>query len=200
MIEGIVLAAGLGTRLGRVKSLVLVDGRPALAQILDRLTRCGLTRPIVVLGWQSEAVRHAVDLRGCRVVENEAPSLGLASSLRLGLQAISPGAQGALILHADMPFVREATIRAVLAAARTGASIAAPYDHGRRGFPVFVRRVHIPAIIESLTGDAGAREYLATHNDAMTRVDVDDPGCVLDIDRPEDLAAAEGRPRCSTSG
>lgn len=200
MIEAIVLAAGRGTRMGSVKPLVTVGGRPALAHVLDAARAAGISRLIVVLRrGLADEVGRAVDLRGCVEVLNDEPDAGMARSLGLGLAAVPPGAEGALILHADMPFLRPETVRAVSAVAARGARIAAPVYCGRRGFPVFFHRSCFAGLRRSARGDIGGRTYLDAHRDWVETVDVDDPGCVYDIDRESDLAAWEGACKCATN-
>jgi molybdenum cofactor cytidylyltransferase len=200
MIAAIVLAAGRGSRMGRVKPLLSIDGEQSLDRVLRSLSEAGISRPIVVLGHAADAVRAAVDLTGCQVVLNLRPSDGLSSSLRLGLQAVPGTAIGALILHADMPLVRAETICAVAEAAAQGATIAAPRYRGVRGFPVFLARRCFDDLAAGLAGDSGARAYIERHLEEVRFIDVEDPACVIDIDRPEDLEHLERRSACTTSG
>ena len=197
MIQPIVLAAGLGTRMGAVKALLPIDGLPALAVILRTIQGAGLGSPIVVLGHDVDEIRQAVDLSGCVVVVNEHPALGLSGSMRLGLSAIDDNATGVLLFHVDMPYLASATVLAVLEAATTGAPIAAPFFRGNRGFPVYFEHAHIAALKDSLQGDSGGRHFLAQHSEDVIHVSVDDPGCVFDIDRPSDLEAWKGEPLCA---
>jgi len=199
-MEAIVLAAGLATRMGGIKPLTPIDGEPALSRILGRIRAAGIGRPIVVLGAESgRSIAAAVDLTECTAVENDRPEAGMSRSLRLGLDAVPAEAPGVLVFHADMPFVRTETIRAVLRAAEAGAPIAAPVHAGRRGFPVFFHRSHVPGLREALSGDAGGRAYIEAHRAELVTVDTDDPGSVHDIDRPADLAAWEGNRACATN-
>jgi len=192
MIDAIILAAGLGTRMGTSKPLLQIDGEPALARLASRLRAAGIHRPIVVLGHESATILASVDLSGCCVAVNPDPARGLSSSLRLGLASVSDEAVGALILHADMPAISSETIRAVLAAAQDGAKIAAPVHRGIRGFPVYFDRACVADLTPLLIGDRGARDYITTHAEDLVRVEVDDPGCILDLDTPADLARVEG--------
>lgn len=198
-IEAVVLAAGSGSRMGRIKPLVLINGEPALEIVLRRLRDAGLPSPIVVLGDDADDIQRAIDLADARVIVNDHPARGMSSSLALGLTAVSEEAQGALIFHADMPFLTARTIRRIISTARAGARIAAPVYRGTRGFPVYLARSCFRELVTTLVGDAGARGYLAAHADNVSRIEVEDAGCVVDIDRPEDLALHQGVTSCTTS-
>ncbi len=185
----LVLAAGLGTRMRATKALLDIDGLPALVRVLKTIDAAGVAPVVVVLGRDAAEIEAHVDLSERRVVVNPAPERGLSSSLALGLAAVPADASGALVFHADMPFVRAETVVSVVAALRPGTRLAAPQYAGARGFPVYLGRETFAALCAELAGDAGARDYLARHSECLARIDVDDPGCVRDLDRPEDLAA-----------
>ncbi len=69
-MQGIILAAGQGTRLRSVspsKPLTLIAGRPLLHRILDNMAAAGVTRPLVITGYRGDAVAAAAaDWRGGR--------------------------------------------------------------------------------------------------------------------------------------
>ena len=191
MIEAIVLAAGRGERLGTIKPLVSIDGEPALIRVIRTIRKAGVEQIIVVLGHAAETVQAQVDLTDCRVILNPRHKTGMASSLIHGIESVSPAAQGVLIFHADMPTVRAETIRAVVQRAEQGARIVAPSYRGQRGFPVFLHRSCLQELIPTLIGDVGAQRYISTHAEELILVEVDDPGAIRDIDRPEDLREKE---------
>lgn len=197
MIQPIVLAAGLGTRMGAIKALLPIDGLPALAVVLRIIESAGLQSPIVVLGHDADEIRRTVDLSGCKVVVNEHPDLGLSGSMKLGLNAIEETATGVLVFHVDMPYLAPSTVRALLQAVANGAALAAPFHEGKRGFPVYFDRASVSALNESLRGDSGGRRFLTDRSDDLIHVSVDDPGCIYDIDRPSDLAGWKGEPLCA---
>lgn len=113
------------------------------------------------------------------------PTQGMGWSIAAGVRATSD-AGGWLILPGDLPLVSPATIRNV-ASALADAVVVVPGYRGQRGHPVgfgAVCRDHLLA----LDGDAGARRVA----EKFPRLDlpVEDPGCILDIDRPADLDRA----------
>jgi len=197
MIQPIVLAAGLGTRMGAIKALLPIGGRPALAVVLGTIRNAGLRSPIVVLGHAAAEIRQVVALNGCEVIVNAHPELGLSGSMKLGLNAIQEDATGILVFHVDMPYLASSTVRALLQAVDKGASLAAPFCGGKRGFPVYFDRSLFAALNDSLQGDSGGRSFLGQHSEDLIRVVVNDPGCVFDIDRPSDLKAWKGEPQCA---
>ena len=85
-----------------------------------------------------------------------------------------------------MPWVRLATLRQLIEALGSGASLVAPLHNGRRGHPVgFAARWADD--LGALGGDEGARRLLATHASALRLLPTDDPGVLADVDRPGDL-------------
>jgi CTP:molybdopterin cytidylyltransferase MocA len=190
-VEAIVLAAGKGERMGTIKPLVEIDGVPALARVIATLHRAGIERIIIVLGYAAKKIAREVDLSNERIVLNPDYESGMGSSLALGIESLAPETIGLLVLHADMPYVTEETVRAVLARAREGGRILAPIYRGKRGFPVYLDCSCCEELLPTLVGETGAREYIASHLDDLVLVEVDDPGCVWDIDRPEDLMMGE---------
>lgn len=197
MIQPIVLAAGLGTRMGAIKALLPIDGHPALAVVLRAIESVDLQFPIVVLGHDAEVIRRTIDLAGSQVVVNRHPELGLSGSMKLGLDAIQDAATGVLLFHVDMPYLAPSTICSLLQAVDKGAALAAPFHGDKRGFPVYFGRTLIGELTDSLQGDSGGRRFLNQHSDDLIRVAVDDPGCVFDIDRPSDLETWKGESLCS---
>jgi len=193
MIEAIVLAAGQGERLGAIKPLVSIDGEPALIRVIRAIRKAGVEAIIVVLGHAAETVQAQVDLTNCRVILNPRYENGMAGSLIRGIESVSPAAQGVLIFHADMPTVRAETIRAVIQRAKQGTRIAAPSYEAQRGFPVYLHRSCLQELMPTLTGDVGARRYISSHAEELVLVEVDDPGAIRDIDRPEDLGEKEDK-------
>lgn len=124
-----------------------------------------------------------LETAGLRVVICERAHEGMGTSLAHGVKS-SPAAAGWIVMLADMPFVRPASITAVAERVRTRGVITAPSYRGERGHPVgFPARYR--AELEAVTGDEGARHLV--RRDGIELFDCDDPGVVRDIDTPEQL-------------
>jgi len=185
LIAAVILAAGTSTRLGAPKQLLEFRGRPVLAVVAGTLLQSPVDQVVVVLGHRSGEVAGALEGLPVKKVINSRYASGQASSLRVGLEALEGPVEGVLFALGDQPLVKPETIKLLVEKFGEAGGIAAPFYQGRRGNPVLFHRRFFPAI-QSLEGDVGAREIIAGHPESLRRVDVDDPGVLLDIDTWED--------------
>ena len=109
-VSGVVLAAGKSTRMGSLKQLLRLEGRPLLEIALENLRASHASEIVVVLGHAADKIQREARLEGVRIAVNEAYAEGMGTSLGVGLRALDPAAQAALIVLADQPFVQAATI------------------------------------------------------------------------------------------
>jgi molybdenum cofactor cytidylyltransferase len=199
-IAGIVLAAGLGTRMGlQNKLLVNVGGRPLIAAAVEGAVASGLAPVVVVVGHLSDAVRAALRGSPVTIVENTNYQDGLSASIRSGVTALPPGLDGVVIMLGDMPQVRPSHIHSLVSAFEVEgrAAICVPTYAGRRGNPVLWGADYLPDLLR-LTGDAGGRTLLARYAARVREVEMPDNGVLIDVDRPNDLAALIGEPMPGT--
>jgi CTP:molybdopterin cytidylyltransferase MocA/SAM-dependent methyltransferase len=183
----IVLAAGNGSRFGGGKLLAEMGGRPLIQHVLDALDAAGVADVVVVLGADASAIDAAVAWRHERRVVNPDPGRGLASSLRVGFEAVPSDADAVLVALGDQPLVSPAVIRALLDAPEVdGRSIVVPtYEDERGRNPVVIRRRAF-AVVAEATGDRGLGPVLAEHPELVAEVPV--PGSNPDVDTTADLA------------
>ena len=125
-VAGILLAAGMSTRMGSNKMLLEIDGESLLHRAARRGREAGLDPLFVVLGHEAErALREIADLP-CRPVINERYDRGISSSLRTGVAALPPECGAAVVFLADMPHVGPEMLAALVSHyARTGARLVA---------------------------------------------------------------------------
>ena len=101
---GIVLAAGLGTRMRSQTPKVLhtAAGRPLLGHILGTLDELG-ARVVVVLSRESSAARSVVSLSKGATVAMQDPPRGTGDAVRVALDAAKDAQGTALIVYGDTP-------------------------------------------------------------------------------------------------
>lgn len=110
---GIVLAAGLGTRMRShiPKVLHSAAGRPLLAHVLGALAELG-ARPVVVLSPQNAIAPSLVEsVVGDGTVAIQDPPRGTGDAVRVALDAAKDASGSALIVYGDTPLVRAETLR-----------------------------------------------------------------------------------------
>jgi CTP:molybdopterin cytidylyltransferase MocA len=181
----VLLAAGGGRRYGMPKALVRHRGRLFVERAAQVLHDAGCAPVVVVLGAAAAEVRATADLPGASLVDNPEWTTGMGSSLRAGLAAIEGSdAEAVVILPVDTPGVTAAAVRRLAALADPGALARATYN-GKPGHPVLIGRTRWADVAASATGDAGARDYLATH--PPLAVPCGDVAAGEDVDRPADL-------------
>jgi nicotine blue oxidoreductase len=205
-VAGVLLAAGQGSRFGRPKALVELDGR-TLAERGVTMLRAGGADPVLVV---TGAVQ--VDLspdQQARTVYNGEWRTGMGSSLRAALRALTELEAGqeagqevgaAVVALADQPLVGAEAVGRLIAAYRSGAGVAVAAYGGKPRNPVLLAREYWPEVIAAASGDQGARAFLHARPELVTLVECGDTGRPDDIDTPADLeriaVSRPGRPRC----
>lgn len=164
-VDGLLLAAGSGSRLGTPKALVRDDdGTSWLLRAVATLRDGGCERVTVVLGAAADEARPLLAGAGVQVVVAADWAEGMGASLRAGLDALSGGdGEAAVVTLVDLPDVTAEVVRRVTGLGTDSGVLArASYD-GRAGHPVLLGRDHWAGVVASAAGDRGARDYLAGH-------------------------------------
>ncbi len=193
-IAGIVLAAGLSSRMGSNKLLAEIDGKPLIRRSVEQALASSLDPVIVVTGNIEAEVQKALGGLNIQFQNNPDFSKGLSSSLKYGLSGLPPDCDGALILLGDMPDVAPTLIDRLIAAFDPGddRAICVATRHGKRGNPVLWARRFFPEMT-ALEGDIGAKHLMSVHDELVWEVEAEDDGPLIDIDTPEALAAYRAR-------
>lgn len=173
-VSGVILAAGLSSRLGWPKQLLPLHGKPLLQHVLDAAVASTVDDIVLVLGAHREAIAPAIQTGRARVVENVRYAEGQSTSLVAGLLAVDPDASAVLFFLGDQPAVTTETIDRIVAAYREAdalAMIVAPrYDDGT-GNPFLFDRALWPELLR-ITGDIGARDVVRGHQHELLGVAV----------------------------
>jgi CTP:molybdopterin cytidylyltransferase MocA len=175
-IAAVILAAGASSRFGSPKAAVRIGSRTMLQVVADVATAAGLD-PLIVVAPSDFGVPAIADH-----VPNDAPERGMSRSLQLGLAAVPPDAEAALVLLADQPTVDVELLRS-LDGWRGATPIVATRADGVLGPPVLIEREGF-ALADQVGGDVGLRDLLRGDPSLVTAVD---HGPLPDVDTVEDL-------------
>lgn len=200
-LSALVLAAGLSSRMGRLKPLLPLDPQGAqtpLGLCVGLFRAAGIDEVVVVTGHRDDEVGSAARAAGARVVHNPDFALGMYSSIRAGVAGLDAATDGFFLLPVDIPLVRTGTVR-LLARAFAGkpASVLLPVFAGRRGHPPLLGRELIGRIQDSAEPAGGLRTLLdqveAEQPERVREVQVADRFILRDMDTPADHAACVER-------
>lgn len=186
----VVPAAGAARRFGGGKLTTrLEDGRPLLEHTLESLLEAGLHH-VVVVAADADAFAEVAAIRDPRVtlVVNPEPDRGMFASIRCGLDSLATAPDVLVVLPGDMPFVRAAVIASLVAEASRGRAVV-PRFAGRRGHPLVLPGRFVDPLRHQ-PDTTTLKLAMGTLGVTPEEIDVDDPGVLRDVDRPEDLSAS----------
>ena len=94
-ICGLIVAAGLSSRMGCFKPLLPLRGKTVIENTIDSMLLCGISPVVVVLGYRGrevEAVLHSRYLAGTviPVYNRDFASTDMLASIQLGAAALPP--------------------------------------------------------------------------------------------------------------
>lgn len=189
MIAALLLAAGASRRFGggQQKLVQELDGRPVVRWSAESLMGAPVDEVIVVVGSNDAPVRDALKGLALRFVRNARAEVGMASSVAVGVSAVSARTEAVLIVLGDEPLAGRAPLERVVQRYKEGgAAVVAPTFRGVRGHPVLFDRSVFPELL-ALTGDRGARAVADRDPGRLAIVELDLPK-PIDVDTPADLA------------
>jgi molybdenum cofactor cytidylyltransferase len=193
-VGAVLLAAGAGSRLGgKPKSLLELGGVPLIMRQLVALSGAGVDEVVVVLGHHAQAIEAAISHLPITLVHNPAPDEGQASSVRLGLQALSPRIDAVMVALADQPLITAQDITALISAYRKRGekSMVVPRVSAADGSKAPGNPVMFDAALREqwLAGSADltCRNWREKHPESVHWFETDNRHYRVDIDTPEDL-------------
>jgi molybdenum cofactor cytidylyltransferase len=189
-IAAVILAAGLSSRMGAFKPLLRLGETSLLGHCRALFAAAGLEEMIVAVGHRAGETLAEAESLGMKWACNPDYDAGMFSSLRCAAAALPEDIDAFFVLPVDIPLVRSATLRAMLAAFPGDDSVLYPVFAGRRGHPPLIPASLIPRVLDH-DGVGGLRNLLRQCRGAD--VAVWDEGIHLDADTPEDLQRLQHR-------
>ena len=174
-----ILASGESKRYGRDKLKEKINGKTLLELVVDIARKFG---EVFVIS--KNTLKLDVD-----VILNMHYKEGISQSVSIALsEAQKRQCDYLLIFLGDMPFIKDECVKKILeAAARTNKLVLYPYsDKYGKGFPTLIKReaFHFK---KNLYGDKGFKQIINKYPQLVEKVYIEEPGCFMDVDKPEDL-------------
>jgi molybdenum cofactor cytidylyltransferase len=192
MFGAIILAAGCSSRLGQPKLLLPLDGKSLIRSTVEQVLEAGIhewKEVIVVLGHEAAAVQQHLAGLEVRCVFNLGFALGMSTSLKVGVEAVNPEVEGAMIFLGDQPLVSAEVVRRLLTVFRESQrSIVVPVYGGVRGNPVLFSS-SLFSELTTVQGDKGGREVVMRDPERVAAVTFPLNLAPRDVDTWEDYEA-----------
>ena len=154
--------------MGQPKALVRDQQGPWLVRAVEALLTGGCEQAYVVLGAAVIGPKELLREEGLgevQVVVAQDWAQGQSASLQAGLAAIEgTDADAALVTLVDLPDVGWAVIERMIAQPRDRHTLARAVYAGVPGHPALIGRQHWPEIRFEVSGDEGARRFLAARD------------------------------------
>jgi CTP:molybdopterin cytidylyltransferase MocA len=180
--------------LGRPKQLESWGDTTLLGHVIEAVRRYPVDEVWVVLGADLDEILERVDLSDCGVVENPEWEEGIASSLRVGLDALiqKSRCEAALVVIGDQPDIDPDVVARVLETFEgSSAPVVIPKYRYAWGNPVVIDRSLWPRVM-SLTGDEGAQRLFQAHPEWVEEVWVEQLP-PRDVDTESDVSELKPR-------
>jgi molybdenum cofactor cytidylyltransferase len=196
MVSAVVLAAGMSTRMGRNKLLLSFRDKPLVVHAVDTLLASKAGEIIVVLGHESEKVWDQLEAYAgdaskwaekgrVRLIKNPEYRDGLSTSVRTGVQAVSPEAEAIMIYLADQPLLETGDVDRIIGAFASAKAndkmIVVPFFKGERGNPVILDAALRDSIL-GIAGDVGCKGVIKRYPEKIYTIEMDNDHVVRDVD------------------
>ena len=186
----IILAGGASTRLGQPKQLLQYHGKTLLDHSLEEALGARADAVVVVLGKNADLLQEEIDKEKVRVVVNNEWAEGMASSVRLGLDALlnsKPYIDAVILMVCDQPHISSQVLNELITTQQKTTKQIVTCNYGDSiGPPALFHKKYFRGLME-LKGDIGARNIIQQNmNDVATILF---PEGKIDIDTKEDYEA-----------
>jgi molybdenum cofactor cytidylyltransferase len=186
MVSAILLAAGESRRMGSLKQLLPLSGKSFVRCCVDNLLASKAAEVIVVTGYEESLVREELSGTPVTLAHNRDYQLGMGSSVRRGIEAVSGNSDAALIALVDQPQIGPDIIDTLIDAYETKRPlIAIPTYRGQNGHPVILD-MSLRDEVAKMDLKSGLRQVVRAHADSVMSVAVDRVSVLIDCDYPED--------------
>jgi CTP:molybdopterin cytidylyltransferase MocA len=190
IINGLILAAGLSSRMGDFKPLMPLNGKSIIENSIDSMLLSGVSKVKVVIGHNADEIDRLVSekyysSRVATVYNKFYASSDMLKSVKIGLENF-PICDAFFLLPGDMPAITPATFLLLMhAMGNAKTKVIFPVLQGRRKHPPLILADCINDIL-SFDSDGGLRDLWKQYEGLITEINVDDKGCGFDVDTIED--------------
>jgi len=192
IINGLILTAGLSSRMGDFKPLMQLEGKTMIEHSIDSMLGAGVACVTVVLGYRADEAASLIESRYpdtmVRLAYNtDYDKTDMLASVKIGIRSL-PDCDAFFLLPGDMPAVDSKTFCTLSAVMqKTNALVVFPTIEGYRKHPPLISAAFTKNIL-AFEGEGGLQAVWQQYDKEMVSVPVEDAGCRIDADTAEDYS------------
>jgi len=192
MIYGIILAAGEGKRMGKLKLTLPLGNKKLIEWVLQAVKLAPLDKYFLVVRPEDKDIIKIGKAWGAEIVLNPDFRKGMSTSIKKALLKINTQeAEGFFLILGDQPLITSKIINKLIKSFSSGKrEIVVPYFKDKRGNPVLFDICWKDELM-AVTGDVGGRFLIKAHPERVKRVNVSDETILFDIDQEKDYLKAQ---------
>jgi len=188
---GLILAAGLSSRMGELKALLHFGEDTLIERQIKSFIRAGISEVFVVCGYRADEIKAVIKDYPVHVVVNGNYAKGMLSSIKTGLEAVNRGSYDCIILlPVDYPLIQPYTIEMLVSKFSTGRTdIVYPSYNYKKGHPILISAGLIDEIL-AYDGEGGLKSILKKYEKEAEYVEAGNASVLIDIDTRQDYIKA----------
>jgi len=192
MIYGIILAAGEGKRMGKLKLTLPLGNKKLIEWALQTAKLTPLDKYFLVVRPEDKDIIKMGKAWGAEIVLNPDFRKGMSTSIKKALLKINTQeTEGFFLILGDQPLITSKIINKLIKSFSPGKrEIVVPYFKDRRGNPVLFDICWKDELM-AVTGDVGGRVLIKAHPEKVKRVNVSDETILFDINQEKDYLKAQ---------
>ncbi len=207
-ISGILLAAGLSTRMGQPKQLLQLGEKTIVETVVENMLNSKFNEVVVVLGHYANQIQDLLNEYQVTTIYNPNYRDGMLTSVQAGVTSLNfanvsnhdgnfhyeskhANRSAFSIMLVDQPFISSGLIDTVIDVyARTDKGIVLPSYKYKRGHPVIFHHKYTDDILALHADSKGVRSLYKLHSDDIHYVNVNTNAVLRDIDYKVDYENA----------
>ncbi|WP_138159153.1 histidine phosphatase family protein [Peptoniphilus catoniae] len=178
---GLILAAGLSSRMGVFKPLLKIGDKTFIEHIINKFRLVGLSPIVIVGGYNLELLKEKLKGEDLIFLNNDLyEKTDMFYSLKLGIEFLQEKCDGVLMTPCDNPLFKLSTVKTLL---DYKDKIVIPINK-TQGHPIFIKKEAFTELL-NFKGEEGLKSFLEKVEYKKYAI-VDDPGIDFDADYFDD--------------
>lgn len=181
-VDGVVLAAGLSSRMGRYKMSLKIGNKTLIESCIESMYDF-CSNIIVVVGYNHNLIVKILEpYRKVKIVLNPNYMDGMFSSIKIAVKEVIN--ERFFLIPSDYPLIKKDTYTKML---KIKSDIVVPSYCGKKGHPILLNS-NITSEITNNHNYESLRDFI--NNRSFRIIEVQDEGILMDIDTIEDYEKA----------